>query len=87
MDRRAEPRRDDDVVRLNVLLEGVDDLQRRRRPLGIAYAIIKRFGESGAGFLAATVAYYGFFSLFPLLMVLVSVAGFVLHDPRRCSTD
>lgn len=80
MDRRAEPRRDDDVVRLNVLLEGVDDLQRRSRPLGIAYAIIKRFGESGAGSLAATVAYYGFFSLFPLLMVLVSVAGFVLHD-------
>ena len=87
MDRRAEPRRDDDVVRLNVLLEGVDDLQRRSRPLGIAYAIIKRFGESGAGSLAATVAYYGFFSLFPLLMVLVSSPASSCTTTRRCSTD
>ncbi len=29
--------------------------------------------------LAATIAYYGFFSLFPLLMVLTSIAGIVLR--------
>ena len=39
---------------------------------------MKRYGDSGAGSLAATLAYYGFFSLFPLLMVFTSVAGIVM---------
>ena len=44
-------------------------------PVGVG----KRFGESGAGTLAASIAYYGFFSLFPLLMVLASIASFVME--------
>ena len=32
-----------------------------------------------AGNLAALVAYYGFFSLFPLMLVLVTVLGIVLQ--------
>ena len=43
-------------------------------------AVIKRFGESGAGSLAATIAYYGFFSLFPLLLVFVSVTSLILKS-------
>ena len=41
---------------------------------------MKRFGELDAGKLAAALAYYGFFSLFPLLLVLSSVAGYLLQD-------
>jgi YihY family inner membrane protein len=41
---------------------------------------VKRFGELDLGRLAAALAYYGFFSLFPLLLVLSSVAGYVLQD-------
>jgi membrane protein len=45
--------------------------------------VVKKFGDDQAGDLAALIAYYGFFSLFPLLLVLVSVLGFVLHgDPE-----
>jgi membrane protein len=41
-----------------------------------------RFGEDGGGYLAATIAYYAFFSLFPLMLLGASVAGFVLAgDP------
>jgi len=40
---------------------------------------MKKFGEDRAGDMAALIAYYGFFSLFPLLLVLVSVLGFVLQ--------
>ena len=42
--------------------------------------MVKHFGEDNAGNLAATMAYYGFFSLFPLLLVLVTGAALVLRD-------
>jgi inner membrane protein YhjD len=41
--------------------------------------VIKKFGDDHAGNLAALVAYYAFFSLFPLLLVFVTVLGFVLQ--------
>ena len=45
--------------------------------------MIKKFGDDGAGQLAALIAYYGFASLFPLLLLLVTVLGFVLEgDPK-----
>jgi YihY family inner membrane protein len=46
----------------------------------VPVAVVKRFGDCGAGGLAASIAYYGFFSLFPLLLVLASAAGLVLDD-------
>jgi YihY family inner membrane protein len=56
----------------------VDSMQRGRRPLAIAFAVFKKFGDDQAGNLAALIAYYAFFSLFPLLLVLVTVVGYVL---------
>jgi YihY family inner membrane protein len=61
-------------------LRAVDAWQRGRTWAALPVAVAKRFGDSGAGSLAATIAYYGFFSIFPLLMVLVSSAGFVVRD-------
>jgi membrane protein len=44
-------------------------------------AVWKKFGDDQAGNLAALIAYYGFASLFPLLLVLVTVLDIVLaHD-------
>jgi inner membrane protein YhjD len=45
-------------------------------------AVAKKFGDDRAGYLAALVSYFAFFSLFPLLMALTSVLGLVLegHD-------
>ena len=57
----------------------MDGFQRTHPWVGFPYGVIKRFGDSGAGSLAASLAYYGFFSLFPLLMVFTSVAGIVLR--------
>ncbi len=59
-------------------VQGLDRFQQRHRWLGFAYATAKKFGEDQAGNLAALVAYYGFFSLFPLLLVFVSILGRVL---------
>jgi membrane protein len=67
-------------VNLNAALDAVDRYQRRRPWLAIPFAVIKRYGDSDTGNLAATIAYYGFFSMFPLLLVFASIGGYVLHD-------
>lgn len=64
---------------LKRLILRLDRLQRRVTPLAFVYGVVKKFGDDRAGRLAALVAYYGFFSLFPLLLVLVTVLGFVLE--------
>lgn len=45
-------------------------------------AIVKKFGDDGANREAALIAWWGFFSLFPLLLLFTAVLGFVLAgDP------
>jgi membrane protein len=57
-----------------------DDYQQRSRLLALPVAVIKKFGDDQGGNLAALVAYYAFFSLFPLLLVFTTILGFVLRD-------
>jgi YihY family inner membrane protein len=57
----------------------VDAFQQRHSAVGFPFAVVKKFGDDQAGNLAALIAYYGFFSLFPLLLVFVTVLGFVLQ--------
>ncbi|HEY2571278.1 MAG TPA: YihY/virulence factor BrkB family protein [Solirubrobacteraceae bacterium] len=61
-------------------IRALDRLQRRRAALGFPIGVLKKFSDDQAGGLAALIAYYGFFSLFPLLLVLVTVLGFVLKS-------
>jgi membrane protein len=60
-------------------LQAVDGFQQRHRGLSFLAAVVKKFSEDSAGRLAALIAYYGFFALFPLLLVFVTVLGFVLE--------
>jgi YihY family inner membrane protein len=60
------------------ILRGADDLQRRHPFLAFPFAVVKKFGDDRASQLAALIAYYGFFSLFPLLLVFAVVAAIVL---------
>ena len=59
-------------------LKRIDQVQRRHHALSLPVAVGKKFGEDRAGKLASLVAYYGFFSLFPPLLVFVTVLGYVL---------
>lgn len=64
------------------LLRRADEAQRRRPVLAFPFAVLKKFGADRAGQMAALIAYYGFFSLFPLLLVFVTVVSFVIeNDP------
>jgi membrane protein len=56
-----------------------DAYQQSRRWAAIPVAVLRKFGNDQAGSLAALVAYYAFFSLFPLLLVMTTILGFVLQ--------
>jgi membrane protein len=60
-------------------LRVVDRFQQRHRWLSFLAAVVKKFSDDQASQLAALIAYYGFFSLFPLLLVFVTILGFVLE--------
>lgn len=80
-----EPARDGGgpIGRVRRLLERADGWQRRRTVSAVIVAVVRKFGDDRAGKHAALIAYYGFFSLFPLLLVLVTVLGFTLEgDPE-----
>lgn len=60
----------------------IDTWQQTRGFLSFPYAVIKKYGEDSGGFHAALLTYYGFVSLFPLLMVLVTVVQLLFrNDP------
>ena len=64
-------------------VRSIDAVQCRHPALAFPYAVVRKFGDDDGGQLAGLIAYYGFFSLFPLLLVLVSVLGYVLAgDPH-----
>ena len=60
------------------VLNRFDAFQQRHRWLAIPMAVVKKSSDDQGGNLAALVAYYGFFSLFPLLLVFTTIIGFVL---------
>ena len=61
-------------------LERLDQRQQGSRRIGFLAAVVKKFGDDQAGQLAALISYYGFVSLFPLMLVFVTILGFVLED-------
>ncbi|HWO70788.1 MAG TPA: YhjD/YihY/BrkB family envelope integrity protein [Actinomycetota bacterium] len=64
-------------------LEGIPARARRAPGLGLAIAVAERASRDAVGMLAAALTYYLFLSLFPLLLLGLSVLGFVLSDPAE----
>jgi membrane protein len=57
----------------------LDRFQRRHRWAGLPLAVLYKFNDDQGNYLAALLTYYGFLSMFPLLLLAVSVLGFILH--------
>lgn len=55
-----------------------DRFQQRRRAVGFPLAVLQKYSDDQGAYLAATISYYAFFSIFPLLLVFTTVLGFVL---------
>ena len=80
---RLRPGSDDGGGPVKPLVQRVNHYQQAHAWLGFPMGVAKKFGEDQAGNLAALISYYTFFSLFPLLLALVTVLGFVLAgDPE-----
>ena len=73
----AGSRHDDRVPRPG-LTDRLDAFQRRHPASAFPIAVTYKFVDDRGPHLAALIAYYGFISVFPLLLLLVSVLGFVL---------
>jgi membrane protein len=58
-----------------VRLRRFDDLQRRRGPLGFGYAVICKYLDDDGPREAALITYYGFLSLFPMLLLGVAAVS------------
>jgi membrane protein len=63
--------------------ERVDGFQREHEKLGIGWATLKKFGEDGSSNLASMIAFWAFFSIFPLFLVLVTVLSYVLPSGTK----
>jgi YihY family inner membrane protein len=60
-------------MNLNPFIAKLDAFQQRHKWLAVGYAVIKKYGDDNGGYQAALLTYYGFLSLFPLLLVIVTI--------------
>jgi YihY family inner membrane protein len=68
-------------------IRAFDGYQQRHTWLAVPMAVVKKFSDDGGGNLAAVVTYYAFLSLFPLLLVMVTILGFVLQGNPGAAED
>jgi YihY family inner membrane protein len=69
------------------LRERIDAFQQRHLAFAFPYAVHKRFTEDRGKHYASLISYYGFFSLFPLLLAFVSLLGIVLRGRTGLQED
>jgi membrane protein len=58
----------------------LDAFQSRHPGVAFPLAVVYKFFDDRGPHLAALISYYGFVSLFPLLLILTSALGFLLED-------
>ncbi len=68
-------------------IRSFDRFQQRHPVWAVPMAVIRKFGNDQAGSLAALLAYYSFFSIFPLLLVFSTILGFVLQENSKFYED
>ncbi len=61
------------------VIERLDRFQRAHRRAGLPIAVIYKFADDQGNFLAALITYYGFLSIFPLLLLSSTILNFVLE--------
>jgi membrane protein len=59
-------------------LRRFDEYQQTKPALALPLGIFKKFGEDEGGSMVSLIAYRAFFSLFPLLLLMTTILGYVL---------
>ncbi|HEX8781720.1 MAG TPA: YhjD/YihY/BrkB family envelope integrity protein, partial [Nocardioides sp.] len=60
-------------------LRRVDDLQRRHPAVSAPLAVVYKFFDDHGNYLAATLTYYAFVAIFPLMLLGSSILGLLLR--------
>jgi membrane protein len=68
-------------------IKAFDRFQQAHPAWALPMAVVRKFGNDQAGSLAALIAYYAFFSIFPLLLVFTTILGFVLQSNSELYND
>jgi YihY family inner membrane protein len=68
-------------------LRRFDRFQHRRPALSFPLAVVKKFSDDEGGSMVSLIAYRGFFSLFPLLLLLTTLLGYLLADDPSLRRD
>jgi membrane protein len=63
----------------------VDAFQQRRAWTAIPVAVMRKFSDDNSSNLASMIAFWAFFSIFPLLLVFVTLLGFFLPASMKIS--
>jgi YihY family inner membrane protein len=77
-------------VRMNPVervIRRVDAVQQRHRVSAFIFGVIKKYGDDNGGVLAANMAFSAFVSVFPLLLILVTVLVQVAASSPALRTD
>jgi YihY family inner membrane protein len=69
------------------VLRAADRFQQRHTVLAVPVGVVKKFGDDQAGKHAALLAYYGFLSLFPLLLVFATLLAYALARNPQLQQD
>jgi YihY family inner membrane protein len=64
-------------------LARLDAAQQEKPALAIPIATVKKFGEDKSSNLAAMMAFWAFFSIFPLMLAGITVLGYVLPEEDK----
>src|SRR5260370_31314970 len=72
------------IDRLVARLEGY---QKTHARAGFFFGVVKKYVDDEAGHRAALLSYYGFLSLFPLLLILTSIFKLLLHNQSQLGND
>ena len=59
-------------------LRRFDEYQQTKPALALPLGVVKKFSDDEGGRMVSLIAYRAFFSLFPLLLLMVTILGFVL---------
>lgn len=75
------------MIDLSAIVRKADAWQQRHSGVAFAYAVIKKFGDNSSGYQAALLTYYGFLSLFPLLLVMTTLMQLLFADNPALRAD
>jgi uncharacterized BrkB/YihY/UPF0761 family membrane protein len=67
------------------IVQRIDQTQRKWRVTAFLWAVQKKYSDDRGGYLAALVTYYGFLSVFPLLLAAFTVIAYVLSGDKSAA--